>query len=82
MRYLLVKSSQLDNVKEKKREGSDGVLLAFFSAETVVDIEDVVVIFIIIPIVVNRLAGFCEDTTRIVSCLISELRIANIVCLR
>ena len=35
-------------------------LLAILTTEPVVDIEDVVVVFVIVSIVMNRLARFCQ----------------------
>ena len=47
--------------------------------QPIVDIEDVVVIFVIETFVVGRLAGFGEDPSRVVRGFVSELRIANMI---
>ena len=48
-------------------------------AQPIVDVEDVVVIFVVETFVVGRLAGLGEDPSRIVRGFVSELRIANMI---
>ena len=40
--------------------------MAIVGAQPVVDVEDVVVVFVIVTIVVRRLAGFCQHSPWIV----------------
>ena len=48
-------------------------------AQPVVDVENIVIILVVIPVVVHRLARLREDAAWVVRRLILELRIANVV---
>lgn len=50
--------------------------MTIIRAQPVIDIEDIVVVLIIEPFIVHRLARFCQDTPRVVGRLVSELRVA------
>ena len=54
-------------------------LVSFFSPQPVIHIEDVVVVLIVVPFVVRRLARLCEHSSWVMSRLILELGIAYAV---
>ena len=53
--------------------------MSLYATKPVVDIKNIVVIFVIVTFIVRRLAGFCQHATRIVRRFISELRVAKVV---
>lgn len=54
-------------------------LVTIVSAQPVIDVENVVVIFVIIPVVVRRFTGFCQYSPWVVCRFVSELRIADMI---
>ena len=54
-------------------------LVSFFSPQPVIHIEDVVVVLIVVPFVVRRLARLCEHSSWVMSRLVLELGIAYAV---
>lgn len=63
---------------EKKAGNS---LASIIWAQPIVDIKNIIIILVVIPIVVGRFTGFCEHTAGIMGRLVSEVRIADVVCL-
>ena len=53
--------------------------MSLLSPQPVVDIEDVIVVFVIIPFVVRRLARLCEYSPWVMRRFILELRVAYAV---
>ena len=55
------------------------ILLSLFTTQPVIDVKNIIVIFIIITFIVSRLAGLGENTARIMRRLVSELWVAKVV---
>ena len=64
---------------EARTQYHDNGLVSFLSPQPVVHIEDVIVVLIIVPLVMRRLARFCEDSPWVMRRLILELGIAYAV---
>lgn len=54
-------------------------LVTIIGAQPVIDVEDVVVVFVIVSVVVRRFAGFCQHSPWVVRRFVSELRIADMI---
>lgn len=64
---------------DARTEDYDNGLVSFLSPQPVVHIEDVIVVLIIVPLVMRRLARFCEDSPWVMRRLVFELGIAYAV---
>lgn len=54
-------------------------LVAFPHTQRIIDVENVVMVFVVIAVVVCRLAEFCENAPRSMSDFVSELWVANMI---
>lgn len=70
--YDLPKRALTENVK-------DEILVTILCTEPVVDIENVVIVLVVVALVMYGFARLCEDATGVVSRLVAELGIANVV---
>lgn len=56
----------------------EDVLVAILATEEIVDIENVVIIFVIVTIIMCRLAGLRKNSSRVCGRLVGELGIAPV----
>ena len=77
MRYLVERLLSSERSKRHRHYA----LVTIVCAEPVIDIEDVVIVFVIVSVVVRRLARFCQHSPWVVCGFISELWVANVVCI-
>jgi hypothetical protein len=57
------------------------ILVAFVSAQPIVDVQNIVIVVVIVALVVSRLARFCENAPWIVCGFVSKLWIADAICI-
>lgn len=55
-------------------------MTSFFRSENVVNIEDVVAVFIVVTVVLEALAGLGEHSPWVARRLVFEVRVADAVC--
>lgn len=67
--------------EQRRRKKACNSLAAVIWAQPVIDIKNVIIVLIVVPIVVCGLAGLCEHAAGVVGGLISKVRIADVVCL-
>lgn len=54
-------------------------LVSFLSPQPIIDVQDVVVIIIIVPVVVRRLTRFSKNSPGIMRRFVSKLRVADVI---
>lgn len=81
MRYLLLDAALGMRNTDTQQIAEIHVLVALLCPKPVVDVQDVVIIFIVITVVVSGLTRLCQHPPRIERSLVAELGITNIICL-
>jgi hypothetical protein len=62
-----------------QRKNVHDSLAAVIGTKPVVDVEDIVIVIIIVPVVVGGLAGLCEDPAGVVGGLVAKVGVAEVV---
>ena len=83
----LTKSALTENVEDEvpgSGQCADGAigkhsLVAFLRAQPIVNIQNIVIVLVIIAFIVNGFAWLCKNSAWIVSRLVSELWIADVI---
>lgn len=54
-------------------------MTSFLTAEDIVDVEDIIAVLVVIPVILNSLAGFSQNTSRVSRRLIIESGVADTI---